>query len=97
VKEEKEKTMMPETMEEMLHTMDPAKMPAMMETMMPSMMEQCFAKMNAEEMASMMHNMMPKMMENCFAKMDTAQRHDMLRMCREMLDQIEAKHTSHKA
>ncbi len=48
-------------------------------------------------MPLMMHNMMPKMMDSCFAKMDTAQRHDMLGMCRETLDQIEAKYTSHKA
>ena len=54
-------------------------------------------KMMSQMMPLMMHNMMPKMMNSCFAKMDTAQRHDMLRMCRETLDQIEAKYTSHKA
>jgi hypothetical protein len=48
--------------------------------------------MNAEEMGSMMHDMMPKMMESCFSKMDSQQRQGMLSMCREMLDQIEAKY-----
>ena len=67
------------------------------EQMMPSMMEQCVVKMNAEEMVSMMQDMMPKMMEGCFSKMDTQQRQGMLSMCREMLDQIEAKYQSQQA
>jgi Mg/Co/Ni transporter MgtE len=92
--EENEKgmeAMMSKMVEEMFRAMDPEKMRLVMEAM-PSMMEQCFTKMNAEEMGSMMHDMMPKMMESCFSKMDAQQRQGMLNMCREMLDQIEAKY-----
>jgi hypothetical protein len=71
-------------------------MRSMMEGM-PAMMEQCFGTMDAEETGSMMHDMMPKMMDSCFAKMDSQQRQEMLSMCRDMLDQIEAKYQSEKA
>ena len=65
-------------------------MMAMMGQMMPAMMEQFFSKMSADDMSGMMH----EMMEGCFAKMDMEQRRGMLTMCREMLDQMEAKHVS---
>ena len=84
-------------MEEMFKMMEGVKiedMMAMMSQMMPKMMEQCFAKMSGEEMGAMMRDMMPKMMESCFSKMNPEQRKGMLNMCREMLDQIEAKYQS---
>ncbi len=48
-------------------------------------------------MSSIMHEMMPRMMESCFSKMDPEQRQKMLSMCRDILDQIEAKYQSQKA
>jgi hypothetical protein len=81
-------------MPKMMEGMKAEDMMAMMSQMMPTMMEQCHAKMSAEEMGSMMHEMMPKMMEGCFSKMDTQQRQGMLGMCRDMLNQLEAKYQS---
>jgi hypothetical protein len=65
--------------------------------MRPEMMEGMFRSMDPEKMRSMMEVMMPRMMDKCFAMMDTKQRQGMLNMCREMLDNIEAKYISPEA
>ncbi len=84
--------MMPKMMEEMFRGKDPKSMRSIMEEMMPSMMDMCHSKMNSEGVISMAHDIMPKMMDSCFAKINTEERERMLRMCREMLDQVEAKY-----
>ncbi len=84
--------MMPKMMEEMCSGMDPESMRSMMGEMMPSMMDMCQSKMSPEGIISMMHDMMPKMMESCFAGMSAEERERMLRMCRQTLDQVEAKY-----
>jgi len=61
---------------------------------MAGMMENMFSNMSGEEMGSMMHEMMPKMMESCFSKMNDEQREGMLKMCHEMLDNIEKKYAT---
>ncbi len=84
--------MTPKMMEEMFRGKDPESMQSMMEEMMPSMMDMCHSKMSPKGITSMMHDMMPKMMDSCFAKIGSEERERMLRMCREMLDQVEAKY-----
>ena len=84
--------MMAMMMPQMIKEMKAEDMMAMMGQMMPGMMEQCFASMSPEAMSTMMHEMMPRMMEGCFSKMDAEQRRGMLTMCRQMLDQMEAKY-----
>lgn len=64
---------------------------------MPSMMEQCCGKMGAEEVVSFMEQGMSKMMEGCFSMMHPEQREEMAKMCREMLDQFEAKDRAQEA
>jgi len=65
--------------------------------MMQSMMEQFFGGMDGKEISSVMKDMMPKMMEFCFSKMDTEQRTEMLSMCRNMVEEMETKHSSAEA
>ena len=84
--------MMPKMMEQMFRGKDPESMHSMMEGMMPSMMDMCHSKMSSEGIIAMMHDMMPKMMDSCFAKINSEEQKRMLRMCREMLDEVEAKY-----
>ena len=84
--------MMSNMMEEMFRGKDPESARFMIEEMMPSMMDMCHSKMSPEGIISMMHDMMPKMMDSCIAKMNAEERDRMLRMCREMLDQVEAQY-----
>lgn len=84
--------MTPKMMEEMIRGKDPESIRSMMEGMMPSMMDMCHNKMSPEGITSMMHDMMPKMMDSYFAKISSKERGRMLRMCREMLDPVEAKY-----
>ena len=84
--------MMPKMMEELFRDKNPEAMRSMMEGMMPSMMDMCHSKMSSEGIISMMHDMMPRMMDSCFTKINPEERQRMLRMCREMLDEVEAKY-----
>ena len=99
--DEKEKpeepgSLMPKMMSEMFRDMDPEKMRAMMAQMMPSMMDQFHGKMGEGQMHDMMHAMMPPMMDRCFVQMDIDERRGILRMCREMLDDIEEEYVTEK-
>ncbi len=89
---------MQERMKQMMGTMfdnmGPEDMQSMMGSMMPEMMEHCHAKMDSAQLQTMMHDMMPKMMDGCFARMSTEEREGMLKMCREMLDQMEEKYAT---
>ena len=69
-------------------------MEKMMAQMMPGMMEKCFAEMDGEEIGSMIHEIMPEMMDSCFSKMNDEQRKRMLDLCRDMLNEIEKKHSA---
>ena len=66
--------------------------PKMIEEMTPSMMDRCHSKWNPDGVISTMHDMMLEMIDSCFAKISSEERGRMLRMCREMLDQVEAKY-----
>ena len=84
--------MTPKMMEEMFRGKDPESIGSMMEELMPSMMDMCHSKMSPEGITSMMHDVMPKMMDSCFAKIRSEERGRMLRMCREMFDQVEPEY-----
>ena len=84
--------MMPKMMEQMFRGKDLESMHSMMEGMMPPMMDMCHSKMSTEGIIAMMHDMMPKMMDSCFAKINSEEQKRMLRGCREMLDEVEAKY-----
>ena len=68
------------------------KKPEELTEIMPQMMEQFHAKMGAEGLVPMMHETMPTMMDSFFTSMDDKQRREMIGMCREMLNQMEAKY-----
>ena len=84
--------MMPKMMEEMFRGKDPESMRSMMQGMMPPMMDMCHSKMSSEGIISMMHDMMAKMMDSCFEEISPEEQKRMLRMCREILDEVEARY-----
>ena len=79
---------------EMMNMMGGGKGEAGMMGMMSKMMAGAFANMNGEEIGNMIHEVMPNMMESCFSKMDVEQRKGMLKICREILNEIESKYVT---
>ena len=64
----------------------------MMVKIMREAMLNLFIDMEGKDMEPVMHGIIPNVMDKCFSKMDNKERQGMLRMCREILDEIELKY-----